>query len=75
MCIVECFLAHASDSRLTETDSAKFFVKENGDTVVQNKGVLNDRDILKIQKFIKDHYKEMYLLWQQHDGGEFYCGK
>ena len=74
MCIVECFHAHASDSRLTETGSAKFFVKENGDTVVQNKGALNDRDLLKIQKFIKDHYNEMYLLWQQHGGGEFYRG-
>ena len=25
------------------------FVKENGDTMIQNRGVLNDREILKIQ--------------------------
>lgn len=31
-------------------------------------------DLLKNRKFIKYHYKEMYLLWQQHDGGEFYRG-
>lgn len=67
--------AHASDSSFTEPGSAKFFVKENGDTVVQNKGSLNDRDILKIQKFIKEHYKEMYLLWQQYNEEGFYKGK
>ncbi len=75
MCIVECMHAHASDSRLSESGSAKFFVKENGDTVVQNKGSLNDRDILKIQKFIKEHYKEMYLLWQQYSEEGFYKGR
>ena len=74
MCIVECMHAHASDSKLTEPGSAKFFVKEDGETVVQNKGALNDRDILKIQKFIKEHYKEMYLLWQQYSNEGFYRG-
>jgi len=39
---------HASDRELTERRSAKFFVKDNGDTVLQNKGRLNDREILKI---------------------------
>ena len=32
MCIVECMHAHASDSKLTEPGSAKFFVKEDGET-------------------------------------------
>lgn len=27
---------HASDSKLRETGSAKFFVKGNGDTIVEN---------------------------------------
>ena len=31
-CIVECMHVHASDTRLTEAGSAKFFVKANGDT-------------------------------------------
>jgi len=62
-CIVEAMHVHASDSQLTETGSGKFFVKENGDSVVQNKGKISDIDIRKIQRFIKDHYKEMYRKW------------
>lgn len=46
---------HASDRRLTEAGSAKFFVKDNGDSVLQNRGVLNDREVSKIQDFIKQH--------------------
>ena len=30
-CVVECMHVHASDSRLTEGGSAKFFVKSNGE--------------------------------------------
>ena len=44
-CTVECMHVHASDKQLTEGSSAKFFVKENGDTVLQNRGRLNDREI------------------------------
>ena len=62
-CIIECMHVHASDRRLTEAGSAKLFVKSNGDTVVQNRGVLTDRELAKIQSFIKDNYKEMYLKW------------
>lgn len=39
---------HASDSKLTEESSAKFFVKGNGDSVLQERGRLNDREINKI---------------------------
>ena len=59
-CIVECMHVHASDRRLTESGSAKFFVKGNGDSVLQEKGILTDRDVSRIQSFIKDNYKEMY---------------
>ncbi len=31
-CVVECMHVHASDRKLTEVGSAKFFVKANGDT-------------------------------------------
>ena len=44
-CVIECMHVHASDRKLTETGSAKFFVKDNGDTLVQNRGILNDREI------------------------------
>ena len=42
-CVIECMHVHASDRKLTETGSAKFFVKDNGDTLVQNRVILNDR--------------------------------
>lgn len=52
---------HACDKQLTEGCSAKFFVRSDGSTIVQNKGQLTDKDIRIIQDFIKDNYKEMYL--------------
>ena len=50
-CVIEAMHVHASDRKLTEAGSAKFFVKSDGDTT--------------IRKFIKKNYKEMYLKWQQ----------
>ena len=64
-CIVEAMHVHASDRRLTEVGSAKFFVKGNGDTVIKERGALNDKQLRVIQEFIKDNYKEMYLKWSQ----------
>ena len=63
---------HASDSKLAEGGSAKFFVKKNGDTVLQNRGILNDREIAKISEFIKDHYQAMYLRWSQYSKKGYY---
>ncbi len=71
-CIVECMHVHASDSKLTEGGSAKFFVKENGDTVLQKRGMLSDKKISKIQAFIKENYKEMYLKWAKYSEKGFY---
>lgn len=62
-CIVECMHVHASDSKLTEAGSAKFFVQSNGDTVLQNRGILSDKELRIIQGFIKENYQEMYLKW------------
>ena len=39
-CVIECMHVHASDRRLTEAGSAKFFVRDNGDTVLQERGIL-----------------------------------
>jgi len=66
---------HASDSKLTESGSAKFFVKGNGDTVLQERGVLNDREISKIRAFIKDNYQDMYLTWKNKSDNGFYGEK
>lgn len=71
-CVIECMHVHASDRKLTEAGSAKFFVKDNGDSVLQNKGTLNDREIRKIQIFIKNNYKEMYLKWASYSEQGFY---
>lgn len=70
-CTIECMHVHASDRKLTEAGSAKFFVKENGDTVLQNNGILNNREILKIKDFIKD----MYLKWAKYSENGFYGEK
>ena len=64
-CIVECMHVHASDRKLTESGSAKFFVKGNGDTVIQNRGVLTDRELNKIQEFIKENYEKMIRIAEQ----------
>ena len=74
-CIVEAMHVHASDSRLTEAGSAKFFVKAGGETIVQRRGVLSDREISKIQRFIKQNYLEMYEKWSAVSEQGFYRGE
>ena len=71
-CVVEAMHVHASDSKLTEAGSAKFFVKSNGDTVIQKKGRLTDREIKVIRDFIKDHYPDMYKKWAALSREGFY---
>ena len=73
-CIIEAFHVHASDSKLTEESSAKFFVKENGETTVENKGILTEKEIHKIQMFIKDNYKDMYKKWSSISKEGYYRG-
>ena len=74
-CVIECMHVPASDRRLTEAGSAKFFVRDNGDTVLQERGILTDREISKIQKFIKQNYQEMYLKWSAYSEQGFYNKK
>ena len=71
-CTIECMHVHASDRKLTESGSGKFFVKDNGDTIIQNKGILNDREVAKIHAFVKNNYKEMYLKWSRYSENGFY---
>lgn len=71
-CIVECMHVHASDRKFRESRAAKFFVKDNGDSILQNRGALNDREIGKIQDFIKQHYKDMYKKWSDYSQEGFY---
>ena len=74
-CIVECMHVHASDRKLSESGSAKFFVKSNDDTVPRDRGRLNDREIRKIQEFIKENYRDMYLKWSAYSQEGFYGEK
>ena len=71
-CVIEAMHVHASDRKLTEIGSAKFFVKGNGDTIVKARGILTDKDIRVIREFIKDNYKEMYLCWAKMSPNGFY---
>lgn len=71
-CVIECMHVHASDKKLMEPGSAKLFVKSNGESVVQDQGILNEREILKIQEFIKKNYQEMYLKWASYSKEGFY---
>lgn len=71
-CVVEAMHVHASDRRLTEVGSAKFFVKGNGDTVIKEQGNLKDKQLRIIREFIKENYKEMYLKWSQMSEQGFY---
>lgn len=71
-CIVEAMHAHASDSKLTVRCSAKFFVRSNGDTDVVERGTLTDRDIRRLQGFIKENYLEMYAKWSQRSEQGFF---
>ncbi len=71
-CIIECMHVHASDARLTEAGSAKFFVKSDGSTVLKNRGMLSDKELRVIQAFIKENYREMYLKWSAMSDEGYY---
>ena len=71
-CIIECMHVHASDARLTEAGSAKFFVKSDGSTVLKNRGKLSDKELRVIQAFIKENYREMYLKWSAMSDEGYY---
>ena len=71
-CIVEAMHVHASDSKLTEAGAAKFFVMGNGDTRVENRGVLTDIEIRGIRAFIKENYLDMYMKWASKSKQGFY---
>ncbi|MCI9207463.1 DUF4160 domain-containing protein [Adlercreutzia caecimuris] len=73
-CIVECMHVHASDRKLTEQGSAKFFVRDDGSSVLQSPGILNERELRQIQSFISENYREMYLTWSQFSDEGFYRG-
>lgn len=66
---------HASDRHLTESGSAKLFVKGNGDTIVKERGVLTDKELRIIREFVKDNYQEMFMKWSEMSSNGFYGDK
>jgi len=71
-CIVEAMHVHASDRQLKENDSAKFFVRADGSSILKKRGDLTDVEINIIEKFIKENYLDMYKTWKSFGGGDFY---
>lgn len=71
-CVVECMHVHASNEELTEPGSAKFFVRSDGSSKLTARGRLKDREIVAIQKFIKDNYETMYATWRTLSANGFY---
>ena len=61
--------------QLTETGSAKLFVKSDESTVVITPGQLTDKELRIVRAFIKDNYKEMYIKWSEMSNEGFYRGK
>ena len=35
-------------------------------------GILTDREVTKIQAFIKDNYKDMYIKWAEYSENGYY---
>ena len=73
-CTMEAMHAHASDRNLKEKGSAKFFVKQDGSTVVARKGTLKPKQITGIQDYIKINYLRMYVQWRTASINGFYVG-
>lgn len=72
-CVIEAMHVHASDKRLTESGSAKFWVYSNGDTKLANQNnVLKEHEIREIQKFIKKNYKAMKNTWDKKSNSGFF---
>ena len=64
--------AHASDKRMTEGGSAKFFIRADGSSFVQERGKLTEHEINVIQRYIAKHYMEMYKSWSEDSENGFY---
>lgn len=63
---------HASDRKMTEANSAKFFVRADGSSELKKRGDLTDKQIRLIVRFIKENYIDMYKMWKDFGGGDFY---
>ena len=74
-CVVEAMHVHAGDEEMTQSKSAKFFVKADGSSVMKRKGDLTAREVKGIQAYIKKHYLAMYAKWCRKSKNGFYRGE
>lgn len=71
-CVVEAMHVHASDRALTEQGSAKLYVYEDGETKVERSGQVNEQDMKRIRRYIKNNYEEMFQKWCKYSDTGFY---
>ena len=71
-CVVEAMHVHASNKELSEAGSVKIWVYSNGDSKVAERGTASDKELKKIQEYIKLNCKEMYKRWKKHSDNGFY---
>lgn len=71
-CVVEAMHVHASDKEMSQNDSAKLFVLKDGSTKVERTGCVNEKDMKRIQRYIKNNYIEMYKKWKRYSDTDFY---
>lgn len=71
-CTIECMHVHASDTKLTESGSAKLFVKPDEDTIVMRQGTVSESDMNKIRKYIKLNYITMFEMWSKYSTHGYY---
>ncbi len=71
-CVIEAMHVHASNKELSEVNSAKLFVYEDGDTKVTAWGTVNDKDMNVIRTYIKINYRSMFEKWQQYSDNGYY---
>ena len=46
----------------------------HANTEVKSQGILTDKELRIIRDFIKDNYKEMYVMWSSMSRNGFYKG-
>lgn len=74
-CIIEAMHVHAGDENLSESKSAKFFVRADGSSVLKRRGDLTKIEQRGIQEYIKKNYLRMYALWSSISSNGFFVGK
>ena len=73
-CLIEAFHVHSGKDK-KRAGSAKFWIREDGSSVIAKKGKLSDKTLRGIQGFISNNYQLLYKDWIE-SGGEpgFYMG-